>query len=211
MEKVEFFKQIFGDNLLEVREFNDLFPVLILKDSNPLELESFVTEKKKYKSFYKFLPIFLNSEFIQNAKDTFAADILYIKDFSKNLYGKDNFKDIDLDNNFLRLNIERELRSKLFVIASSSYSIFSKSEITRFSQDLLYSLRYAIYAFSKLKNLNFSFKNEIDLFISLCNLLNYPDADKITEIINGKEDYTHIQRFSLLYDCLKFLISKIEI
>ncbi len=211
MEKVEFFLKIFQDNVIEIREFTDLFPILILKDTNPKEVVKFTAEKKKYNNYYKFLPIFLNLEFLQNAKDTFSADILYLKDFSVNIYGIDNLKDIQLDNNFLRLNIERELRSKIFVITSSSYSMFSKSDISKFAKDLLYSLRYTIYAFSKLKGFNYSFNNEIELFISLCNLLGYPEINKVNDVINCKGYYSATERFSILYDCLKFLISKIEI
>ncbi|MFN3411248.1 MAG: hypothetical protein ACK4YF_03715 [Exilispira sp.] len=211
MEKIEFFKKLFEDNLLELREFKDLFPVIILKKTEPEKLENFIARKKDYNQFYKFLPIFLNLEFINNAKDSFPADILYIKDFSNNIFGEDNFKNIQIDNNFLRLNIERELRSKLFVITSSSYAFFSKNDISRFAKDLLYSLRYVIYAFAKLKNLSFSFNNEIDLFISLLNLFNYDKSSLVLDVINSKENYNSIKRFSILYDCVNFLISKIEI
>lgn len=211
MEKIEFIKNLFNSNLIEVREFKGLFPVIILKESNPEKLNNFILEKRTYNQYYKFLPIFLNTEFINNAKDSFPADILYIKDFSQNIYGEDNFNNIQIDNNFLRLNIERELRSKLFVIISSSYSISSKSDISRFTKDLLYSLRYVLYAYSKIKNFNISFDNEIELFISILNLFNYSDSIKITEIINAKGKYNQTERFGALFNCFNFLISKIEI
>lgn len=211
MEKIEFFKKLFENNLLELREFKDLFPVIVLNKTDPEELDKFIGRKKEYNQFYKFLPIYLNLEFINNAKDSFPADLLYIKDFSNNIFGEDNFKNIQIDNNFLRLNIERELRSKLFVVTSSSYAFSNKNDISRFSKDLLYSLRYVIYAFSKLKNFNFSFNNEIDLFISLLNLFNYNKSSLVLDIINSKGNYNSIKRFSILYDCINFLISKIEI
>lgn len=211
MEKVEFFKNLFKDNLVEIREFNNLFPVIVLKESDPDKLSTFTLMKKNYNAFYKFLPIFLNSEFILNAKDTFPADILYIKDFSVNIYGNDNFKDIQLDNNFLRLNIEKELRSKQFVITSSSYALSSKSDIAHFVKDLFYSLRYVGYAYLKIKNFNISFTDEIDLFISIANLLNFSQTSKLQDIIKGKGNYTAIQRFNIIYDLIKHLINNIEI
>lgn len=211
MEKIEFIKKLFNSNLIEVREFKGLFPVIILKESNPEKLNNFILEKRTYNQYYKFLPIFLNTEFINNAKDSFPADILYIKDFSQNIYGEDNFKNIQLDNNFLRLNIERELRSKLFVIISSSYSMSSKNDISRFTKDLLYSLRYVLYAYAKIKNFNISFDNEIELFITILNLTNYAESIKITEIINAKGKYNQTERFGVLFNCFNFLISKIEI
>ena len=211
MKKIELFKDLFKENLLEIREFNELFPVLILQNSNPKEIKIFIEQKKKYNQFYKFLPIFLSIEFIQNAKDTFPADILYIKDFSSHLFGQDLFKDIQINNNFLRLNIERELRSKTFVITSSSYTFNSKSDIAHFTKDLLFSLRYVIYAYSKIKNFNISFKEESELFISLLNLLNFSDTSKVVNVINSKGDYDSTQRFEILYNSINFLISKIEI
>lgn len=211
MDKIEFFKNIFKDNLIELREVNDLYPVILLKQSNPAKLSDFILQKKNYNQFYKFLPIILNLEFINNAKDSFPADILYLKDFSKNIYGEDNFKNIQIDNNFLRLNIERELRSKLFVIVSASYSLNSKVDISNFAKDLIYSVRYVLYAISKIKNLNISFKDEVDLFISILNLFNYNETDKILNLIDKKGKFDSIERFKILYDSFNFLIYKLEI
>lgn len=211
MEKIEFFKNLFKENLLEIREFNELFPIILLKDSNPEKLKNFISEKKKYNQFYKFLPIFLNQEFIQNAKDTFPSDILYIKDFSSHIFGEDLFKDIQIDNNFLRLNIEKELRSKLFVVTSSSYTFKSKNDISHFTKDLLYSLRYVLYAYTKIKNFTLSFKDESELFISLLNLLGYNETNNISKVINAQGNFESTERFEILYNSLIFLISKIEI
>jgi len=68
MKKIELFKDLFKENLLEIREFNELFPVVILQNSNPKEIKIFIEQKKKYNQFYKFLPIFLSIEFIQMPK-----------------------------------------------------------------------------------------------------------------------------------------------
>lgn len=67
------------------------------------------------------------------------------------------------------------------------------------------------YAYLKIKNFNISFTDEIDLFISIANLLNFSQTSKLQDIIKGKGNYTAIQRFNIIYDLIKHLINNIEI
>ncbi|HPB47290.1 MAG TPA: hypothetical protein PLX16_01610, partial [Exilispira sp.] len=116
MTAIDFFKDTLKDNLIELREVENLYPILIVKDGKPSNFDKLLKNNKQYKRFYKLYPIVLTPEFLQNATDSFPADLLYLKDFSNHIHGEDYFKNINLDNNFLRLNIEREFRSKLFLI-----------------------------------------------------------------------------------------------
>jgi len=211
MTAIDFFKDTLKDNLIELREVENLYPILIVKDGKPSNFDKLLKNNKQYKRFYKLYPIVLTSEFLQNATDSFHADLLYLKDFSNHIHGEDYFKNINLDNNFLRLNIEREFRSKLFLIMSSSYVTTDKNQISFFLKNLLFSIRYAIYGFVKIKKLNISFQNEQDLFVSILNLLNFDKTPLLSNILSAKGKESSIERFNTIYDAFQTLISNIEV
>jgi hypothetical protein len=211
MTAIDFFKDTLKDNLIEIREVENLYPILIVKDGKPSNFDTLLKNNKQYRKFYKLYPIVLTPEFLQNATDSFPADLLYLKDFSNHIHGEDYFKNINLDNNFLRLNIEREFRSKLFLIMSSSYVTTDKNQISFFLKNLLFSIRYAIYGFVKIKKLNIYFQNEQDLFISILNLLNFDKTTLLSNILSAKGKESSIERFNTIYDAFQILISNIEV
>ncbi|MFH1854108.1 MAG: hypothetical protein ABH815_02225 [Candidatus Omnitrophota bacterium] len=58
-------------------------------------------------------PLFLSLYHIETSKDVFPIEFLEIKENNALLYGKDLFKDIDIDLKYIRLFCEREIKGKL--------------------------------------------------------------------------------------------------
>lgn len=59
------------------------------------------------------VPLFLSKEYIASALDTFPIEFLDMKNAYKLVYGEDVLKDIEIKNDDLRHQVERELRGKL--------------------------------------------------------------------------------------------------
>ncbi|MEO0158942.1 MAG: hypothetical protein ABIL47_00490 [candidate division WOR-3 bacterium] len=88
-----------GDEIEGISDYNLFLILSDYKFSKELSL--------KYPPF-----IFTESELLSSI-DTFPIEILDIKERGKLLYGRDILKDIEIDKNYLRNQIERELKQKI--------------------------------------------------------------------------------------------------
>ncbi len=61
----------------------------------------------------KYPPFIFTREELLNSLDTFPIEILDIKERGRLLYGEDILKDVELNDVFLRSQVERELKEKL--------------------------------------------------------------------------------------------------
>ncbi len=59
------------------------------------------------------VPLFLTKEYIASALDTFPIEFLDMKNAYKLVYGEDVLKDLEIKNDDLRHQVEREIRGKL--------------------------------------------------------------------------------------------------
>ena len=61
-------------------------------------------------------PLFLTEEYISRSLDVFPIEFLDIKDHHILLYGKDTFKDLNVDTAYLRIFCEQQIKGKLLRI-----------------------------------------------------------------------------------------------
>lgn len=218
---INFFKEIFGNDILEIRIGE--FPVIILKNKYPSQVIKFQTNLKKYQKILKEnkkieknnpdkkgqpfngYPLFLSEEFILNAQDSFPVDIFIIKYFSKNVFGKDTFVSINLDKKYLRLNCERELRNKLFRITNQIAFVKNMNESTKLIKSILNDLKPV------LSTLRYIISNEfvIDPLENYKFLLDHLDINNRERIIKSITDISSLQSWGYI-DFINIFYETIE-
>ena len=62
------------------------------------------------------LPLFISKEYIDSALDAFPIEFMNMKNHHKVVFGKDVLEDLQINLKDLRLQLERELRSKLLYL-----------------------------------------------------------------------------------------------
>ena len=85
---------------------------VILKDASIgslSKMSAFINKRK----FMIINPVFFTEDYIKRSTDVFPIEFIDMKENSLALYGKDLFKDIDIDIKNLRFQCEQELKSKI--------------------------------------------------------------------------------------------------
>lgn len=118
-------KDIFSENLISVILFgsaargeyiykkSDINFLVILKDNTPSELLKYKKIQKKWLKGNVATPLFLTEEYIKSSLDTYPIEFMEMKSAYKVVDGKDVLEDLEFDKKNLRLQAERELKSKL--------------------------------------------------------------------------------------------------
>ena len=97
----------------EFYNHSDFNTIIVLKESGPGQLKAMAGPVKKWVSGGQPVPMIFTRAEISDSDDVFPMEYLDIKENSTVLYGEDVFKKIKPSGRNLRLEIERELRSKL--------------------------------------------------------------------------------------------------
>ena len=118
-------EEIFGDKLVAVCAYGSAargeyvrgksdINMLVILDSAQIEtLRSALSYLKKWKKRSIATPLFLTREYIMTSLDTFPIEYLEMKSCYQCLFGEDLLKGLSLERSFVRLQCEREIRSKL--------------------------------------------------------------------------------------------------
>ncbi len=133
-------KEVLGDNLIQVVLYNDQDPyaddiLIIVKDDSfqkLLPLEPIIKKMmvKKISSPYIMTP-----QFIESSLDSYPLEFINMKTDYKNLYvTQDHLVSIKPENEWVRLQIERELKGKILLIKSNLLPIH---QVTKFSEKLI--------------------------------------------------------------------------
>jgi hypothetical protein len=119
-------QQLFQDDLLQLVLYNDRDPhrddlLVIIREYNLSRMKNAHNVIKKMTKLNLQAPYFMTPEFIMTSLDSYPLEFLNIKTDYSNLYLKDTdyIKETVLDNNYVRLQIERELKSRHLLICSN--------------------------------------------------------------------------------------------
>jgi len=78
-----------------------------------VKIPSFLKTVKKWSKANVAIPLFFHKEYIKSSLDSFPIEFLNIKYNSKPVFGEDITNIIEINNEDLRLQIEREIKGKL--------------------------------------------------------------------------------------------------
>jgi predicted nucleotidyltransferase len=124
-EFIEDCKSIFGSSLVSVcvygsaargeyvRGKSDINFLVVLESAHIEILRNTLGYMKKWSKRGIVTPLFLSREYISSSLDTFPIEYLEMKTSYQCLYGEDILEGLSLDRSFIRLQCEREIRSKL--------------------------------------------------------------------------------------------------
>jgi hypothetical protein len=99
-----------GDYIHGVSNINS---VLVLKVVNLPELDIIASVEKRFRKKLLGQPLIITEEYISRSLDVFPIEFLDIKLLHKTIYGPDPFVKLSINKATLRLQCERDLKSKL--------------------------------------------------------------------------------------------------
>ncbi|MFQ5865247.1 MAG: hypothetical protein ACE5IW_08485 [bacterium] len=122
------FQNVFGTDLISIILYgsgakgeyvpkkSDINFLIILSENGIENLDRVLDLIPKWRKRNVAVPLFLTEAYIESALDTFPIEFLNMKNYYKLVFGEDVLKDLEIDKEDLRLQIERELRGKLIYL-----------------------------------------------------------------------------------------------
>lgn len=92
---------------------SDINFLIVLNNEQIENLDKALELIPKWQKRNVAVPLFLTKEYIASALDTFPVEFLEMKNAYKLVYGEDILKDLQINKQDLRRQLERELRGKL--------------------------------------------------------------------------------------------------
>lgn len=108
---------------------SDINSIIVLKKMNLGFIEFLAPLGKKYSKKGISAPLIMTPEYIQSSLDVFPIEFLDIKNIHKTVYGDDLFKDLYIDRLHLRLQCEREIKTKLIGLRQGYISSLGDKKI----------------------------------------------------------------------------------
>lgn len=198
------------NNLIELREIEDKFLVIIFESYSFENNKIFKRILKDYYKIYKNSPIILTNEFLKNACDVFGASIFFIKSFSKNIYGKSYINEIEVNKDQIREEVEKELRSLLFNIINLGIIINSKRKIYKIILNTFEKYNFIFISILYLLNMKYSL-NFIENILAINNYYNIEACNNLLKIIKKEIKIKDLKYpFENMYIFIDYLISKVD-
>ncbi|NVL89463.1 MAG: hypothetical protein HWN69_00515 [Desulfobacterales bacterium] len=125
---VDDYKGLFGEDLVSVILYgsaasNDYIPgksdinfMIVLSEDGIDSLDRAFEVIGKWKKRNVATPLFLTETYVKTSLDVFPIEYLNFRNNHELVYGKDILKDLSFDQEFLRLQCEREVKGKLLVL-----------------------------------------------------------------------------------------------
>jgi hypothetical protein len=95
---------------------SDINSVLVLKDMATSFLDKLASMGRRYGKKRLRAPLIMTPEYIDRSHDVFPIEFLDIKLIHKTVIGTDFFTDLPINRSLLRLQCERDLKSKLILL-----------------------------------------------------------------------------------------------
>lgn len=92
---------------------SDINSVLVIREIRMASLERLASSGKHFGRKRMHAPLLMTKEYIERSLDVFPVEFLDIKLIHKTVYGEELFSDIPINKSLLRLQCERDLKSKL--------------------------------------------------------------------------------------------------
>lgn len=194
--------------------FSDINFLVVL---NELDLFQIRKIKKPIREFIKFgfSPVFTTLEYINSSLDTFPIEYSDIKDNRLVLYGEDIFSNISINNEHLRLQLERELKTNLIKLQQAYLHTRSRKEMTAIIGQSFRALLPLFRAFLRLNGINPvpTKKSEIIEKVTESAELNLQLLKLLLSIKEGKEKLEKVDwemQIDRYLNLLKTLIQRVE-
>ncbi len=153
---------------------------LILLDEIHFDFFKFLAPLgKKFKSKGIAAPLVMTSLYINESLDVFPMEFLELKLIHKTAYGNDIVKDLEIDPKLLRLQCEREIKTRLIGLWQGYISSFGET-------DIIASLLWR------------SIKGCMPLFRSIIFLMGKEPPLKKIDVINSLNNTTHVDKEVLI-------------
>ncbi len=122
------YQQVFGDSLVSILLYgsgcredyrpgkSDLNFLLVLDDAGMERLERAIPVARKWKARKVAAPLILTRTDLSSSLDAYPVEFLNMKNCYRLVYGQDVLQSLSFDPGALRLQIERELKGKLFLL-----------------------------------------------------------------------------------------------
>jgi hypothetical protein len=105
---------------------SDINSVLVLKDMCPPCLDTLASMGRRFGKRGLRAPLIMTPEYIQSSLDVFPMELLDIKLIHATLYGPELFSDLCVSKPLLRLQCERELKSRLILLMNGYVACLGK-------------------------------------------------------------------------------------
>jgi hypothetical protein len=94
-------------------KISDINTLLVLNEMDLGFIKTLAPLGKKYGKNRIAAPLIMTPEYINNSLDAFPIEFLDLKNIHKTIYGDDILKDIRIEKSHLRLQCEREIKTRL--------------------------------------------------------------------------------------------------
>lgn len=156
-------------------KISDINSIIILKEMDLAFVRFLAPLGKKYSRKGIAAPLLLTPDYIDTSLDVFPIEFLDLKLIHKTVYGADIFKDIKVEQSYLRLQCEHEIKKRIIALRQGYISSLGDRELI-----------------SRL--LSKSITGRMPLFRAIIFLLGKEPPVKRIEVINMLQEMTGIEK-----------------
>ena len=108
---------------------SDINSIIVLKKIDLPFLDCLVTLGKEYSKQRIAAPLLMTPDYIETSLDVFPIEFLNFRTIHHTVYGSDYFRDLSIERSHLRLQCEREIKSKLLWLHQSYIESLGSQEL----------------------------------------------------------------------------------